>query len=209
MSKIPEKKKSPAADQADEDLDDENLEDLEEVDEDDPDLLALESTISVDELADVEEDDPITKEALELIEKPVPKKTSGSTPAKASNQPPSNEGQKFRGSTAQAPPKTSPSAPNSVKTGVASTPVRASSTPIPAAVIKPFTYFLLEKTKYYEEISFDTILRKIPPEWSITNESTIIDMIELILAHGLVTGRMTATSLKFYGYPLPEKPKTK
>ena len=71
--------------------------------------------------------------------------------------------------------------------------------------IKEFTIFLLKKSKSYEEISFQTILRKIPKEWQFT-EPILIDAIENIVESKSISSfnmKMTATSLKFY--PIKKK----
>ena len=65
---------------------------------------------------------------------------------------------------------------------------------------KEFTIFLLKKSKSYEEISFKTILRKIPKVWQFT-EPILIDTIENIIENKGISSfnmKMTADSLKFY-----------
>ncbi len=72
-------------------------------------------------------------------------------------------------------------------------------------ILKEFTIFLLKKSKSYEEISFQTILRKIPNEWQFTDQ-ILIDTIENIIESKSVSSfnmKMTATSLKFY--PIKKK----
>ena len=67
-------------------------------------------------------------------------------------------------------------------------------------IVKEFTIFLLKKSKSYEEMSFQTILRKIPKEWQFT-EPILIDTIENIIENKGITSfnmKMTAGSLKFY-----------
>ena len=67
-------------------------------------------------------------------------------------------------------------------------------------IVKEFTIFLLKKSKSYEEMSFQTILRKIPNEWQFT-EPVLIDTIENIIENKGITSfnmKMTADSLKFY-----------
>ena len=67
-------------------------------------------------------------------------------------------------------------------------------------ILKEFTIFLLKKSKSYEEISFQTILRKIPKEWLFT-ELILIDTIENIIENKGISSfnmKMTANSLKFY-----------
>ena len=70
---------------------------------------------------------------------------------------------------------------------------------------KEFTIFLLKKSKSYEEISFQTILRKIPKEWHF-NEAILIDAIEKIIENKGISSfnlKMTANSLKLY--PIKKK----
>ena len=67
-------------------------------------------------------------------------------------------------------------------------------------ILKEITIFLLKKSKSYEEISFQTILRKIPIEWQFT-ESILIDAIENIIESKGISSfnmKMTVSSLKFY-----------
>jgi len=67
-------------------------------------------------------------------------------------------------------------------------------------ILKEFSIFLLKKSKSYEEISFQTILRKIPKEWQFT-ELKLIDTIENIIENKGISSfnmKMTAKSLKFY-----------
>ena len=73
-------------------------------------------------------------------------------------------------------------------------------TKISKQILKEFTIFLLKKSKSYEEISFQTLLRKIPKEWQFT-ESILIDAIENIIENkGISTFnmKMTGNSLKLY-----------
>lgn len=79
------------------------------------------------------------------------------------------------------------------------------NTKITKQILKEFTIFLLKKSKSYEEISFQTILRKIPPEWHFT-EPILIDAIENIIENKSISSfnmKMTANSLKFY--PIKKK----
>ena len=79
------------------------------------------------------------------------------------------------------------------------------NTKISKQILKEFTIFLLKKSKSYEEISFQTILRKIPKEWQLT-ESILIDAIENIIESKGISSfnmKMTASSLKFY--PIKKK----
>jgi len=72
-------------------------------------------------------------------------------------------------------------------------------------ILKEFTIFLLKKSKSYEEISFKTILRKIPNEWQFT-ELILIDTIENLIENKGISSfnmKMTANSLKFY--PIKKK----
>ncbi|MHA1474976.1 MAG: hypothetical protein ACTSQ5_07290 [Promethearchaeota archaeon] len=74
------------------------------------------------------------------------------------------------------------------------------NTKITKQILKEFTIFLLKKSKSYEEISFQTILRKIPKEWQFT-ERYLIDTIENIIENKGISSfnmKMTANSLKFY-----------
>jgi len=74
------------------------------------------------------------------------------------------------------------------------------NTKITKQILKEFTIFLLKKSKSYEEISFQTILRKIPKEWLFT-ELVLIDTIENIIENKGISSfnmKMTANSLKFY-----------
>ncbi len=74
------------------------------------------------------------------------------------------------------------------------------NTKITKQILKEFTIFLLKKSKSYEEISFQTILRKIPKEWQFT-ELKLIDTIENIIENKGISSfnmKMTANSLKFY-----------
>lgn len=67
-------------------------------------------------------------------------------------------------------------------------------------ILKEFTIFLLKKSKSYEEISFQTMLRKIPKEWQFT-EPILIDAIENIIESKGISSfnmKMTANSLKLY-----------
>jgi len=73
-------------------------------------------------------------------------------------------------------------------------------TKISKQILKEFTIFLLKKSKIYEEISFQTLLRKIPKEWQFT-ESILIDAIENIIDNEGISSfnmKMTANSLKLY-----------
>jgi hypothetical protein len=79
------------------------------------------------------------------------------------------------------------------------------NTKITKQIVKEFTIFLLKKSKSYEEISFQTILRKIPKEWQFT-ELNLIDTIENIIENKGISSfkmKMTANSLKFY--PIKKK----
>ena len=79
------------------------------------------------------------------------------------------------------------------------------NTKITKQIEKEFTIFLLKKSKSYEEMSFQTILRKIPKEWQFT-ELVLIDTIESIIENKGITSfnmKMTASSLKFY--PIKKK----
>ena len=74
------------------------------------------------------------------------------------------------------------------------------NTKITKQIVKEFTIFLLKKSKSYEEISFKTILRKIPEEWHFT-ELILIDTIENIIENKGISSfnmKMTSNSLKFY-----------
>ena len=74
------------------------------------------------------------------------------------------------------------------------------NTKITKQILKEFTIFLLKKSKSYEEISFQTILRKIPKEWLFT-ELILIDTIENIIESKGISSfnmKMTANSLKLY-----------
>jgi len=74
------------------------------------------------------------------------------------------------------------------------------NTKITKQILKEFTIFLLKKSKSYEEISFQTILRKIPKEWQFT-ELKLIDTIENIIENKGISSfnmKMTSNSLKFY-----------
>jgi len=74
------------------------------------------------------------------------------------------------------------------------------NTKITKQILKEFTIFLLKKSKSYEEISFQTILRKIPKEWLFT-ELNLIDTIENIIENKGISSfdmKMTSSSLKFY-----------
>ena len=74
------------------------------------------------------------------------------------------------------------------------------NTKITIQILKEFTIFLLKKSKSYEEISFQTILRKIPKEWQFT-ELILIDAIENLIENKGISSfnmKMTANSLKFY-----------
>ena len=67
-------------------------------------------------------------------------------------------------------------------------------------ILKEFTIFLLKKSKSYEEMSFQTMLRKIPKEWQFT-EPILIDAIENIIESKGISSfnmKMTANSLKLY-----------
>ncbi len=67
-------------------------------------------------------------------------------------------------------------------------------------ILKEFTIFLLKKSKSYDEISFPTIIRKIPKDWQFT-EPVLIDAIEKIIESKGISSfnmKMTASSLKFY-----------
>ncbi|QEE14699.1 hypothetical protein DSAG12_00513 [Promethearchaeum syntrophicum] len=80
---------------------------------------------------------------------------------------------------------------------------------IPQQIVKEFTIFLLKKSKSFEEMSFQTILRKIPKEWQFT-ELILIDTIESIIEKKGITSfnmKMTANSLKFY--PIKKKKNNK
>lgn len=74
------------------------------------------------------------------------------------------------------------------------------NTKITKQILKEFTIFLLKKSQSYEEISFQTILRKIPKKWQFS-ELILIDTIENIIENKGISSfnmKMTANSLKFY-----------
>jgi hypothetical protein len=63
-----------------------------------------------------------------------------------------------------------------------------------------FAKILIEKEQIYEEIGFDTILRKLPASWAFTRE-TIIDLLEAFIQNQMIKSfrmKMTTNSLKFY-----------
>ena len=64
-------------------------------------------------------------------------------------------------------------------------------------VVKELTIFLLQKQKIYEEIGFDTILRKIPKQWGF-NEPILIDLLEILIEKDAIGAKMTAHTLKFF-----------
>ncbi len=67
-------------------------------------------------------------------------------------------------------------------------------------ILKELKLFLLKKSKIYEEISFQTMLRKIPNEWGFS-EANLIDAVENIIENKGITSinlKMTANSIKFY-----------
>ncbi|UYP46201.1 hypothetical protein NEF87_002486 [Candidatus Lokiarchaeum ossiferum] len=75
--------------------------------------------------------------------------------------------------------------------------------------MKEFTIFILKKAKIYEEIAFETILRKLNPAWNFT-EPVLIDVLEAIIESNTVTAikmKMTANSLKFYSATHPKDKK--
>ena len=96
--------------------------------------------------------------------------------------------------------------PNLVNNSKNQTDSKSNITNIPNSIkirkqiVKEFTIFLLKKSKSYDEMSFQTILRKIPTEWKFT-EPLLIDIIESIIENKGITSfnmKMTASSLKFY-----------
>jgi len=79
-------------------------------------------------------------------------------------------------------------------------PIPHENAKITKQILKEFTIFLLKKSKSYEEISFQTILRKIPKEWQFS-EPVLIDAIENIIENKGISSfnmKMTASCLKFY-----------
>lgn len=71
-----------------------------------------------------------------------------------------------------------------------------------------FAQYLLKIEKIYEEIGFNTLLRKIPKAWHF-NEDTIIDIMEVLIENHTIKTfdmKMTATSIKFYPLSVTQKP---
>ncbi len=69
-----------------------------------------------------------------------------------------------------------------------------------AEMIKEFSIFLLKKAKIYEEIGFDTILRKFSSNWNLSKPQ-LVDVLENIIENKVISSidlKMTANSLKFY-----------
>ena len=156
---------------------------LEEENEDisDEDFL---DDISDDELLNEDLDDPLMAEAEALMgfDKPTPKKKKIVTSKKT-----------------QKEKKTEKTDPKISKGAV-----------INKQTMKEFTVFILKKAKIYEEIAFETILRKIPLSWNFT-EPILIDILEAIIESNTVTAirmKMTASSLKFYSSTHPKDKKT-
>ena len=134
---------------------------------------ALLEDISDDILLNEDLDDPLLAEAEALlgIAKPTPKKIS-QKPKKV--------------------PEKAKLPQNHEKSG--------SKAIINKQTMKEFTVFILKKAKVYEEISFETILRKLPPSWNFT-EPILIDVLEALIESKTITAikmKMTALSLKFY-----------
>lgn len=68
-----------------------------------------------------------------------------------------------------------------------------------------FAQYLIKSEKIYEEISFQTILRKIPKDWNY-DEEILIDVLEVLIEKHTIPSfdmKMTRNSLKFY--PLGSK----
>ncbi|MHA1562026.1 MAG: hypothetical protein ACTSPA_07845 [Promethearchaeota archaeon] len=79
-------------------------------------------------------------------------------------------------------------------------PIPPENAKITKQILKEFTIFLLKKSKSYEEISFQTILRKVPKEWRFS-EPILIDAVENIIDNKGISSfamKMTANSLKFF-----------
>ena len=139
--------------------------------ESDEDLL---EDISDDILLNEDLDDPLLAEAEALLGVATPSRK----PKKAITPKP-----------AQKKGKASPVEKKSTKKAV-----------INKQTMKEFTVFILKKAKIYEEIGFETILRKLPPAWNFS-EPILIDILEAIIESNTITAirlKMTATSLKFY-----------
>ena len=65
------------------------------------------------------------------------------------------------------------------------------------AMIKDFTLFMLKKAKIYDEISYYTIIRKLPPKLRLSEER-LIDLLEKIIEKGGLQAKLTATAVKYY-----------
>jgi hypothetical protein len=187
MSKPPPEKKR-------EDIDLKELDD----EEDEEDIDGLED-ISDEELLNEPLDDELDPEIISILNQPLKSEEASSPTSVKSNITSSTKITSSGKESIRKEEKIASLQQASIKPINQGKKTTQAVKPIPAAVIRQFTLFLIEKAKYYEEISFDTILRKIPPAWDIREESVLIDLIEKILEHGLLQGKITAHSLKFIG----------
>jgi hypothetical protein len=86
----------------------------------------------------------------------------------------------------------------SVSKTPASKPAPTTLSPkLPMGTLKELTIWLKQKKSVFEEITFITILRKIPATWGISNEEILIDLLEKLIEEKIIDGKLTATSLKF------------
>lgn len=136
--------------------------------------------ISDDDLLNEDLEDPLLDEVDSLLDNKPKNKTQESEPKKAPEKSKPE---------VQSHPKSTGALPKS--TGESKKII------ISKDVAKEFTIFLLQKQKIYEEIGFDTILRKIPKQWGFS-EPILIDLIEILIEKNAINGKMTAHSLKFH-----------
>ncbi len=144
------------------------------------DFEDLDEELFLDDL----EDDPLLQEAASILGMPPQKKKST----------PKNNTKNQAQETVTQQEKKENSSHGDLKSAVKEKPV------INKETMTAFAQYLIKIEKIYEEISFHTILRKIPKQWHFAEEA-IIDILEVLIENHTIPTfdmKMTTHSVKFY-----------